>query len=293
MEITRKQIINLLGDGRDDELAGIFEIRNYPPNFTFGPHSHNDIEMNFVTKGHCCMQFADQKVHFKKTDCMVIYPDVEHYFTVGNKPASLVQLEFRMDIFPELSPEPEMEKSLVFLYNLLTNSQQYLKIINNQQINHLINFSVRELQSQRDNYSTMIRLLYAQLFILISRHIKETLKITQSSNHPLLTEAVEFINNHFSENITIQHVAERLDISERYLRRVFKNCANLSPLEYLNQLRINKTKELLLNENLSVKDIAYMVGFSNPQYFARRFKNNSGITPSEFRKKHALKYKNL
>ena len=66
MEITRQQIIDLLKDGRDYELASIFEVRNYPSGFTFGPHAHNNLEINFVIKGNCAMQFTDQKVHFKK-----------------------------------------------------------------------------------------------------------------------------------------------------------------------------------------------------------------------------------
>lgn len=293
MEDTREQIINLLKDGIDDELAAIFEIRNYPPNFSFGPHTHKNLEINFVIKGNCAMQFPGQKVYFKKSDCMIIYPNVEHYFTVADRPTSLVQLEFKMDIFPELVPCPGMEKSLIFLYNILTNSQQYLKIINNQQINQLIDQTVRELNLKRNNYQTMIRLLYAQLFILISRHIKETLKMTYPSGSPVIKEAIDFMNNHFTDNITISRVAEHCKVSERYVRAVFKKATTLSPIEYLNQLKINKARELLFDKNLSVKDIAYMGGFSNPQYFTRRFKASCGLSPSGFRKLNDVKYNNL
>lgn len=293
MEVLRQQIIQLLGEGQQNELASIFEVKNYPADFSFGPHKHQNLEINFVRKGTCSMQFSDQKITFRKNDCMVIYPNVDHYFTVSNKPASLVQLEFKMDVFPELVPNPEMEKGLVFLYNVLTNSQQFLKIVNNQQITNLIDQTVKELQACRDNYQTMIRLLYIQLFILISRHISETLKITNHVDNPILRKAIEYINSHFTENISVEDIALGCGVSARHIRNVFRQSANLSPIEYLTRLKVNKAKELMNNNCLTSKDIAYMAGFSNPEYFTRRFKEQSGFTPSEYRHMIAEKYKNI
>ena len=76
-------------------------------------------------------------------------------------------------------------------------------------------------------------------------------------------------------------MAHHCDISERYLRILFAQHLKITPLDYLNQLRINKSIELLRNTELSIKEISFQCGFQSPQYFSRIFKQQTGKTPRE------------
>ena len=78
-------------------------------------------------------------------------------------------------------------------------------------------------------------------------------------------------------------VARSLDISERYLRKLFMQTLQLSPLDYLNQFRVNKAIELMKNTELSLKEIGFACGFNSPQHFCRVFKQQVGINPRDFR----------
>ncbi len=285
MFITEKYIKNIITDKKVKNLAYIFGVKNYQKGFVYGPHKHNRIEINFVQFGTCTMQFGNEIVRFNKNDCMIIYPNVEHYFNVDKSSASLVQLEFTMNVFPELKPAPRLKKQLVFLHNILTNSQKYIKIINNQQLNNLIILAVKELNKKEENFSLMTRLYYAQLFLYISRYIKTTLTFSNSNNNKYVEQAVRLINNGFEENINLDKIADNCGISLRYLRTLFNEYLHMSPIDYIQVLRMSKAKELMNNETLSLKEIAYSSGFSNQQYFTRQFVKTTGMTPAIYQKK--------
>lgn len=283
MPIINQYIHKIISDFGDQPLAEIFEVKHYPKEFVFGPHSHSRIEINFVQKGSCAMRFENDIVTYQKHDCMIIYPNVEHYFFVDKGPASLVQVEFKMDIFPELKVNPKLEDHLVFLHRILTNSQKHIKIINHKKLTQLLECIVIELNEKRHNYKMMTRLHYGELFILISRHIKETLKRAESQNNPYVNLALKQINSNFTDLIDIEKLASDIGISARYLRKLFKNHLQISPIDYIMQLRINKAKEMMHNTSLNLKEIAFATGFSNQQYFSKQFKQLTGMTPISYR----------
>ena len=96
--------------------------------------------------------------------------------------------------------------------------------------------------------------------------------------------AVKFIQKNYNQEITLLQVADYVGMSPNYLSSLFKKDLTLSFVEYLNKVRINKAKELLLNTNLKLYHIAFDVGFNNESYFIRIFKKNTGMRPNEFRK---------
>ena len=114
-------------------------------------------------------------------------------------------------------------------------------------------------------------MFYAELMVLIYRYMDENyLPVCQND---ALKKAISFIRFNFHQDISINDVAAHAGISERYLRSLFLQYLNFSPLDYLNQIRINKSIELLRNTELSV--------FQSPQYFSRIFKQRTGISPRE------------
>jgi YesN/AraC family two-component response regulator len=284
MSEIEKFIKNIITEQNNLPLAEIFELRKYPKGFTFGPHSHANLEINFVKKGTCKMKFDDEMVKFQPNDCMIIFPDINHYFFVDSQPAELVQLEFRMDIFPDLKPDHQMEEHLVFLQNVLTHSQRFLKISNHKSLMTLIEQIVGELNQKRENYALLIRIYYSELFLIISRYLTETLKYTKEPQNEILNKAIRVIHSGFTEDITIENIAVRCGISARYLRKLFDKEIGFSPVEYITLLRINKSKELLHNLSFSLKEIAFSVGFDNQHYFSKRFKHSTGFSPLEYRK---------
>lgn len=96
--------------------------------------------------------------------------------------------------------------------------------------------------------------------------------------------AVEIINESFSEEITLRTVASQLSISSQYLSTVFKNSIGLNFSTYLNDIRLHRASELLVETHESITYICEVCGYRNLSHFLRCFKNKFGCSPTVYRK---------
>lgn len=80
------------------------------------------------------------------------------------------------------------------------------------------------------------------------------------------------------------HMANELNMSYSWFRKMFKQYTGLSPAQYQLQIKLEKAKALLVNSSLSIKQIAYRLGFESPNYFTTFFKNKTSLTPTAFKK---------
>ncbi|WP_238046422.1 PocR ligand-binding domain-containing protein [Enterococcus mundtii] len=104
------------------------------------------------------------------------------------------------------------------------------------------------------------------------------------SDHGEINKAIEYINKNLSRNITLDEVANHVYLSHYYFSRLFKKELGISFVNYLNKQRIEQAKELLRQTNLNVQKIAYRIGYTQPSYFCKLFKKETGTTPASFRR---------
>lgn len=114
--------------------------------------------------------------------------------------------------------------------------------------------------------------------------IRQKTIITNNSHMPQLENIAAYLREHYSEKINISELSASEYISRYYFIRLFKECFGVTPYTYLNNVRINHSKGMLSNHQLSVEEISYKCGFGNANNFNRIFKRSVGVTPSEFRK---------
>lgn len=283
MEQSLTYIKNILDNGNSQNLAEIFEIKYYQPNFTFGPHSHENVEINYVKTGKCHLKIDGKVISFTRGDCMILYPNVEHYFFTNKEKAILVQLEFRLNIFPHMTPDPELKQNLLFLYQLLTHSQKVIKIRNNAEMNQLIDKAVRELNEKKQNFGILTRLYFAELFVLISRELDKKLNFVSKNIDPHTEAMLQYIQTNFYQEVQFEQFAKETGVSSRYLRKNFKEKMGISPVNYLLEYRINKALELFKGQSLTIKEIAFETGFATQQYFSKKFKEITGLSPNEYK----------
>jgi AraC family transcriptional regulator len=99
-----------------------------------------------------------------------------------------------------------------------------------------------------------------------------------------LKQALEYINEHLSQDLSLDTLAIELNISQFYLCRLFKQSIGISPHAYLVQQRIERSKQLLKDKNNRILDVAIACGFANPSHFAKCFRKQIGITPKQFQR---------
>jgi len=98
-----------------------------------------------------------------------------------------------------------------------------------------------------------------------------------------------FLEGNFQKNMTLKELEEACHGSRFYLQRRFTEVAGCSPRQYLEQIRIDRAKELLLVGEKSISEIGRAVGFSNAEYFITRFRHLVGITPLQYRRRKQSK----
>ena len=110
-----------------------------------------------------------------------------------------------------------------------------------------------------------------------------------TNDSPVLQNAVKFIeNNYQNSRLSNIDIAEFCNISEVYLRKLFADKFNMSPKQYIINLRLNKAKQLLRDGILKIGTISEECGFSNQYHFSRLFKERIGMTPSEYIQKNKI-----
>ncbi len=97
-----------------------------------------------------------------------------------------------------------------------------------------------------------------------------------------ISQGVGYIQEHFTKNISLAEVAELVGISPYYFSKLFKEQLGVTFIDFLTQCRIEEAKKLLAKQNESIKQIAYQVGYQDPNYFSRMFKKVEGISPKEY-----------
>ena len=131
-------------------------------------------------------------------------------------------------------------------------------------------------------HESVVKLLaiFAQHLSMLSNQV-----VVQHENAepPVITRAKEYIHEHQTEELSLGQVAKAVNTSTFYFCKMFKKVTGINFTDYLSRVRIEKAKNLLLNPNLRVSEIAFEVGFQSLTHFNRVFKKILGQSPTEYR----------
>lgn len=99
----------------------------------------------------------------------------------------------------------------------------------------------------------------------------------------LISKVIKYINSNYHKNISLDDVAKEVNLSYHYFSKFFKESMGKSFVDYLTELRVEKSKEFLKYAGMSIKEICYRIGYSDPNYYCKIFKKVTGMTPTEYR----------
>lgn len=109
------------------------------------------------------------------------------------------------------------------------------------------------------------------------------IKVETPSGKVRVAEIADYIKEHFSEELYLDGLAQKFNVTPKYLSKMLKEHLGISFKMYMTSLRIDKAEELLTHDDIKINDICKMVGFMNHSAFIRAFKQKNGISPSEYR----------
>ena len=123
-----------------------------------------------------------------------------------------------------------------------------------------------------------------QLIIKNNHSVFEQPTIKQDTTLDRVKKMLDFIHSNYQNSISLSEIANSASVSDRECLRCFQKNIDISPMQYLIQYRINMASKYLLETDLDITVICREVGIESPSYFAKKFKQTRGITPSEYRK---------
>jgi AraC-like DNA-binding protein len=145
-------------------------------------------------------------------------------------------------------------------------------------------FATKVLSNKQHDGVVKLLAIFAQHISMVSNQI---LVQRDNTEPPAITRAKQFIQENQSEDLSLGQVAKAVNTSTFYFCKMFKKATGLNFTDYVSRLRIEKAKNLLLNRNLRVSEIAYEVGFQSLTHFNRVFKKIMGQSPTEYREQLA------
>lgn len=128
-----------------------------------------------------------------------------------------------------------------------------------------------------------------RLLVEIKNSIRENSNTMENIRFKRIQKVISYIESNYSKDISIEDMSEVIDISPQYLCRLFNQTLNLRPFAYLTKFRIQKAKEMLIdNKALTIGEICKSVGYNDQSYFSSIFKKNEGMTPVEYRNMYEI-----
>jgi AraC-like DNA-binding protein len=258
-------------------------------------HSHDFVEIVFLAKCFCQHVWQGSEVRLIPGDCFIIAPFEEHAFIIED--ATVI---FNCLFYPDalgndwenLQQDCCIQDLLVIepFYRTETGKQAILHLNQHRasQVEALYSEMIDEVEFQLPLGQQKLKSLLILLLVSLSRHWSDQYAGQAGlydERRNLLAETLAYIDCHVADAISLEKLASRCYVTPGHFRRLFREGTGLTPLEYINKLRIGLAQQLLLNPDLGIAEIGAQVGLPEANYFARLFKSLVGCSPSAYRKK--------
>ncbi|WP_099355506.1 AraC family transcriptional regulator [Fredinandcohnia onubensis] len=236
-------------------------------------HSHHFTELFYIVKGKGYFILPNHEIPVKENDLVIINPNVEHT-EKSNSQDSLEYIALGIEGLSFALEEEQDSQMGVFTYQG-----------DRKDILFYLNKLIAEVKYSDEEYEIICQNIIEILIVKLRREKKFTVKKTnQKSMNRAVSLITHFINQNYRDDISLDTLAEVGHINKYYLAHCFKNDMKISPIEYLNQVRIREAKILLETTDYNIANIAEFIGFSSQSFFTQVFKRTTNQTPSGYRK---------
>lgn len=264
--------------------------RIHDSTWSMNPNRHDCFEMVYMKRGNAVFHVEGHDVPMDPNDMIIIKPHMRHKLIVrSEKNCEFLVLSF---LFEEPGSGTISEVSMSDFIEFVNTDQAgayiHLRLSRKNDIVNVLDMILRERESEQVWDDMMINLLLMELFVLISRKLKNEWEMNIKSRSlkmkELLCVAKEYIDHNYNHELALGDVAKYVFLSESYFAHMFKDEFQISPKSYLLKVRIDASKTLLANTDMKISDIALSVGFSSQQRYNDIFRKYERTTPLKYRK---------
>jgi AraC-like DNA-binding protein len=262
---------------------------------TVSSHSHEEIELQFVSKGHIEFTCNGEKTMLYEGDIVFINANVPHFVSFTNEDSELCSIivhpTFIFD-FEQLELKNKYINPIIYDNNfshLLIRSNHHMYADFLFPLERLVVANAKKVSGyemlSRSYIMQFWNLLYEVHGAFVQGEKQASSPKTELQDEQRVRVACTYIYEHYSEAITLEDISDSILVSKSECCRCFKRVCYLSPFEYLMKYRIvQATKHMQQNLDDSISDVAGAVGFNNISYFNKVFKKFMNCTPSQYKK---------
>ena len=249
--------------------------------------THKEAVFGLLRKGTATVEHGDTKTPLKSDDIFFVAPSVKHRVTDSNNAViDVVTLNLdnhaavTQDYLPQSIVRAMINGNCTEFAKITSGDSGYQNMLSCLQV---VNKAENDKSSyfQLQVYAKMYELFY-ELFS--NKHVKIVDVENKSKKYRALMRVTRYIDDHYSEGVSLEEVAEATGISRYYVSHLFKELMSTTFVGYVNELRLNRAAMLLLTTDRPIIEIASMSGFNNLSNFNRAFKMHFDKTPSVYRK---------
>lgn len=247
-------------------------------------HAHDFVELSIITKGTGVYHIDGVDYPVSAGDLVVFNPGTYHKSLVTNPDYHTTEHYIG---FSDIHLRGQKANTLILPGNVPVYSMSGKM---KQEVLNICNRMAKESAAASSGRYFLLKAYLIELIVLILREVEDT-----ASNHKgyvfespyrkyVVSQMINFFNDHFSEKISLDQIAQNMYLSTFYLAKIFKSETGDTPINYLINLRLEKARELLEEDSsASIQDIAEKVGYEDVSHFSKSFKKHYGIAPTKYR----------
>lgn len=243
-------------------------------------HYHHAYEVYYIIEGE--REYFIDDTFFKVSKGDLVWVPANMLHRTDGKGATRFLLYFKPDFIKTYVQQPMIDKLFAgepFVFHADATTDKQLNTILNRLLNE---FNVLEKQPQNGDEMLLIGYLLQLLFLI---YTSENNYVSEVSEDNHASRIIKYVNENYANILSMEEVANQFFISKYYLCRLFKKSIGVSFISYLNTIRIKAACELLKTESIFLSEVAIRCGFNSTPYFCKVFKDEKGISPSEYRNK--------
>jgi len=269
----------------------LIDIRKHTRFINFPSHNHNYIEFNYVYKGKLTQVIDNKKITLQKGELIFLNQYITHEIEASSENDIIINFIIKPEFFDYIMSFLESENIiskflLTILYNTDYNKGEYLyfKVSERKEIQNLVEKIIIELYDPSIMSKATIKLLVGLLLVELVKNSQD-IEIYSVDNYEklLIIQSFKYIDESYKMG-TLSELAKKLKQPDYKLSKLIKKHSGMTFKDLLQEKKLSKAIELLKVGNLTVVEIMQMIGYENPTYFYKIFKEKYGVTPKEYRK---------
>ncbi|WP_411335228.1 helix-turn-helix domain-containing protein [Ruminococcus gauvreauii] len=274
----------------DFPCAGYTSLHTDKPEDAIPWHWHKEIEIIYVRDGTIKLQIPAKSFLLKKGDCIAINSNILHYAATDDC-CQLHSLVFSQSLITGSNDSVFSKKYMYPLISCTSFDMCFVNSDGKQDIKDQFMTAFASLAEDMPGFEFVVREKLSRICLFLYRQFEQEITncdiALNQDNHRIQT-MLNYIHEHFAEQLTLSDISRTADIGERECLRCFRRTIQLPPMQYLLKYRIVQGAALLIQHpSASISEIAVLCGFDSPSNFAKMFRRFYSCSPREYRKKQS------